>query len=72
MPRHSPFALSSLTIKLVHEQISIVAVVHTLVRTSRNDQPLVKQSYALLVYDLFATCRFSTMYSVVKDQDLEF
>ena len=28
--------------------------------------------YLFLLYNLFATCSFSTMYSVIKDQDLEF
>ena len=58
VPRHSPHALSSLTIKLVHKQIS---------PANKNDV-----HYLFLLTILIATCSFSTMYSVIKYQDLEF
>mgnify|MGYP007100010789 CR=1 FL=1 len=38
--------------------------------TNRSKQVLL--IYLFLHYNLFATCSFSTMYSVIKDQDLEF
>ena len=73
MPRHSPHALSSLTIKLVHKQNSQQSPD----KDNADRNAVNKNMFILLVYYLqfnamfFATCSFSTMYSVIKYQDLE-
>ena len=65
VPRHSPHALSSLTIKLVHKQNSRrVPDKAPADRNAANKQ----LDHYLFHLQFFATCRFSTMYSVVKDQ----
>ena len=73
VPRHSPHALSSLTIKLVHQQIFLHELFDLSSGITGLDRVQIKPVEQMIItcftYNLFfATCRFFYMYSVVKHQ----